>query len=117
MADENELKRLLGQVAPPPPTSHMPKVRQERKLSIKDVQVMAEEATPQAFQALFEIGMDTEVDEKTRISALKELLDRGMGKATQRIEHEFSAADVVKRLQQARGPVIDLEPEEPHGES
>lgn len=107
---DDELAKILGQVAPPPPTAHLPSAGQKPKdLTLKDVRLMAEEATPEVFRALYEIGMNRRIDEKVRVSALRELLDRGMGKATQQVVHNFEATDVIKRLQQARGTVIDAE--------
>lgn len=114
---QKELERLLGKpptpTVPKAPTAHLPEAQPKRpELTVQDVEAMAQEATPQAFKKLYQIAMDDQMDARVQLAAIKEVLDRGLGKSAQRVEHSFDANDVIKRLQQAKGRMIDVTPEE-----
>lgn len=52
----------------------------------QDLKKIAQQYTPQAMKQLVSIANNSESD-SARVSAIKEILDRGYGKATQPLQH------------------------------
>lgn len=80
--------------------------------SISDVKLLAEEATPHAIREIFNIGMGSGKNPApvaVRLAALKEILDRGLGKASQHVEVDITHTDIIKRIQRSRGKIIEGE--------
>lgn len=113
MDDARKQLLLLGITAPPLPPVFSPgggNVTVVELASSDDVKKLAEEATPHAFREIFNIGMGggaKPAPAAIRIAALKEVLDRGLGKAAQHLEVEISHTDIIQRIQRSRGKVIE----------
>lgn len=99
---------------PPPPPSSDRSNKDLGDIGNKTVKQLAEEASPHAIAELFRIGMGyyKDVNESTRVNALREVLDRGMGKPTQTTEVSLDADKFIKQLSQATpgAHAIDITP-------
>lgn len=115
MDDKRKQLEDLGIKVPPPPPVFSPLGGERRPIvelsSTDDVKKLAEEASPHAMREVFNIGMgasgDKPAPEAVRLAALKEILDRGLGKSAQHVEVEISHTDIIKRIQRGRGEVIE----------
>lgn len=113
MDDKRKQLQQLG-IATPPPPPVFGSASEDGTIvelsSTDDVKKLAEEATPRAFREIFNIGMGGGVKpapSAVRLAALREVLDRALGKAAQHLEVEVTHTDIIKRIQRSRGKVIE----------
>ncbi len=64
------------------------------------LQQLAKEHTEEAFETILEIMNDRENDASTRLEAAKQVLDRGWGKPSMRIDAKTVHVDVHKTLKE-----------------
>jgi hypothetical protein len=57
-----------------------------RPKKVKEIEDLALEATPECLKILIKIAKRESEDSRARIAAIKEILDRGLGKAVQKTE-------------------------------
>lgn len=127
-----ELEQLLGGSVPPDnsrmvtpgsitPSVPLPPVAVEpsqiKEITGSTVKELAESAAPEAFKELYRIavGFDEDVTPGIRVAAIKEILDRGLGKAAQNVDVNVKHSAIIQRIQLGRGktlPTIDAEVEE-----
>lgn len=126
MTEEEVLKKLglapkTDSVEPAPtPVPPLPPTHQHHKatqmvtaeLQAKDIKAMAQEASPFALQQLHQIINDPDTKPAVKIAAIKEMLDRGYGKAVQQQEVTVTHKGTAERLRKAMVGVnkaIDVE--------
>lgn len=95
---------------PLPPNPKQPGTKQPGVIK-KDgsIDEMLDLAVPEVLSELYSIAMngDGETTKSQQLKAIEMLLDRGLGKATQHIDVTHDTKEILERIEQGRGPVID----------
>lgn len=71
-----------------------------RPIAVKEVQTLARSYCVESVQGLIELARNVRTDARARIAAYKEILDRGIGKASQvvRIEGDNGSSSITFEL-------------------